>query len=125
MTVTRQLVIRSWNFSSRLACFSTSDRIASEGSEFWKVISSGTCILCPFTTRCVTHFSMGVQCSPNHARSNRVSKHSPHHLRVEARSLRFALPLQGVRCETGARLKNAQRKGHRFPEDRDDDLQLI
>src|SRR5580704_4415580 len=55
MTVTRQLVIRSWNFSSRLACFLISDRIASEGSEFWKVISSGTCILCPFTTRCVTH----------------------------------------------------------------------
>ena len=44
MTATLQLVIRSWNFSSRLACFSTSDRIASDGSEFSKVISSGTCI---------------------------------------------------------------------------------
>ena len=40
-------MIRSWNFSSRLACFSTSDRIASEGSEFRKVISSGLAYYVP------------------------------------------------------------------------------
>jgi len=46
----RYVAAREWNFSSCLACFSTSDRMASDGSEFSKVISSGTCIWCPFTS---------------------------------------------------------------------------
>jgi hypothetical protein len=42
-------VIRSENLSSRLACLSISDRIVSEGSEFWKAISTGTCIGFPLS----------------------------------------------------------------------------